>query len=830
MPDIIEKIAQYLPNLVTSHSANSDAFPERSNEGNFHAVALFADITGFTPLTEKLAKRGPQGVEALSKLLNDYFQNLTDKVMDHGGDVVNLAGDGLLALWKTDNSNELDKLSQLATQCAFIAQKELHNFETSAGETLTMRIGIGMGDARAIYIKTTNGQWEYFFAGSAIEEAHRAEKFASPGEIIVSKSIQRNIVNKSNDFKTKALDSDSKFFQLISAPSLGEPTPMEKPSIDEDKGKALQGFLPLTVMTRITAGLAGWMAELRRVSVMFINLQDINNNTPLEQISQTIQTIHEIVHRYEGMINKIAMDEKGISPIVIFGVPPFVHEDNPTRAIMAAQDISKKLNEMRQSHGIGLTTGTVYSGAIGGDRRREYMVIGDCVNTSARLMQAATNKQYEISILCDAATQQAVSSRVNLMPLEPIQVKGKNEPLAIFQPVDNLPHPQTTVRTAAFIGRADEMQILREAFSSLSEGKSQQTVVIEGEAGIGKSRLLENFQAELKNAGIKVYASAADAIEKNTSYFGWRSVMSRLFGLETIRDTETRQSVIMPLLPEKWRDRAALLNPILSVDFDEPQLIQDMSAEVRAENARALMLELLQSAADKETLCITMEDAHWLDSVSWALIADVAMNVSPLLMVVSTRPRIDQDPPDQRRLLADENTTHLVLGPLNKDDTIELVKRRLNAETLSNNIAELIWTKADGNPFFSEELAYSLRDSKLIEITNGECRVIKGVDLNTFAFPDTVQGIVSSRIDRLPPREQLCIKVASVIGRIFTYRILHDIHPMLVEDEQLKSYLVELEKLDLTPLETPDPELAYIFKHAITQDVAYNLMLFSQRQ
>jgi len=829
MPAALENITQYLPNLVTLHSADS-SFPERSDEEKFHAIALFADITGFTPLAEKLAQRGPQGVESLSKLLNDYFKNLTDKVMEHGGDVVNLAGDGLLAIWKANDTNELNNLSQLAAQCAFAAQKELHNFKTSTGEILTMRIGIGMGSTRAIYIKTANNEWEYFFEGSSIEDAHQAENFASPGGIIVSKNIHENISGKSDEFKTKILDSDSNFFHLTSTPTLNIPISIEKPSVDEDKGRALQGFLPLTVMTRINAGLTNWMAELRRVGVLFINLKSVDSDTPLEQISQTIQAIHEIVRRYEGTINKIAMDEKGISPVVIFGLPPFVHEDNSTRAIMAAQDISNKLNEMGRQHGIGLTTGTVFSGAIGSDRRREYMVIGDCVNTSARLMQAALSNQDGTPILCDMATQQAVSSRINLKSLEPIKVKGKNEPLIVFMPVDNLPQPQTAVRTAGFIGRADEMQILRDAFSSLSTGKLQRTVIIEGEAGIGKSRLLENFQAELKNAGIKVHTSETNAIEKNTSYFGWRSVMNELFNLETIRDVEKRQSAILSQLTEQWRDRAALLNPILSVDFDEPQLIQDMSAEVRAENTRALMLELLQSAAGRETLCITMEDAHWLDSASWALVADVALNVSPLIMLISTRPRVDRNPPEQRKLIADANTTHLVLGPLNKVDTIELIKRRLNAESMPNNISELIWDKADGNPFFSEELAYSLRDSNLITISNGECRIVEGVDLNKFAFPNTVQGIVSSRIDRLPPHEQLCIKVASVIGRIFTYRILYDIHPMRVQEEQLRSYLVELEKLDLTPLETPDPELAYIFKHAITQDVAYNLMLFSQRQ
>jgi len=158
------------------------------------------------------------------------------------------------------------------------------------------------------------------------------------------------------------------------------------------------------------------------------------------------------------------------------------------------------------------------------------------------------------------------------------------------------------------------------------------------------------------------------------------------------------------------------------------------------------------------------------------------------------------------------------------------VQQRLGVKSLPAPVADLIREKAEGHPFFSEELAYALRDAHFIHCEQGECAVAAGVDLRAVAFSDTVQGVITSRIDRLPPQTQITLKVASVVGRVFAYRILRDIHPIEADKQQLPHHLRQLEQLDLTPLNTPEPDLAYVFKHILTQEVAYNLMLFAQRR
>lgn len=827
MANLIDGLLPFVPSLVISQISNSHNFPEEPVTESFKTAALFADISGFTSITEQLAARGLQGVEMLSGILNDYFGKLTGSIADHGGDVVNFAGDSLLAIWKFNNDEEAFRIIESVLQCAHRIQKELHGYETGISANLSMRMGIGLGDARVFYLGGVEDNWEFILSGDAITQTHFAEKIARPGDVILSSKVW-DVVKNASGFQAEPIQQSDGNVRLVLVPDTHAPQPIRLPEIPEDSETSLQRFVPLTIMTRLSAGQIDWLAELRRMTIVFINLQNFNSDTSLEYAGRVIHTIQQTAFHFEGFLNKIGMDEKGASPIVIFGSPPFAHEDDPIRGVMAAQEISKRLTTLGQPHSIGITTGHVFCGAIGGVRRREYAVIGDTINTAARLMQAAASSQYSPPILCDSATQQAANLRLDFSSLKPIQLKGKSEAVPVFHPLEDVDSSHRTHHDNPFVGRAFEKKLLREAFLLVSSENSKQIIILEGEAGIGKSRLVEYAQEQTKELGGISFICKADAVEKNTSYFSWRGVFRQLLGLEKLIDPDQRKEQALSHLPERWRERAALLNPILGLDFDEPFFVKEMSGEVRAENIRAILIDLLQGI--KSPLTITLEDAHWQDSASWALTLEVCRLISPLFLVIATRPLGDPLPTQYRALLSNENAKHIILGPLSPEESLQLVKQRLNVNDLPDDMASLIRAKAEGNPFFSEELAYSLRDSGLIKIENNTCRIVPGVDLKTFSFPDTVQGVVTSRIDRLSPQEQLCVKVASVIGRIFTYQLLHDIHPIKNDKQYMQSYLKELEKLDFTPLETISPELTYIFKHAITQDVAYNLMLFAQRQ
>jgi len=188
-------------------------------------------------------------------------------------------------------------------------------------------------------------------------------------------------------------------------------------------------------------------------------------------------------------------------------------------------------------------------------------------------------------------------------------------------------------------------------------------------------------------------------------------------------------------------------------------------------------------------------------------------------------------PAGYNRLLNIPNSRHLRLEALPIEEALTLASRRLEVAALPKPAAALIEERAEGHPLYSEELAYALRDAGLIDIRNGRCRVAAGAkELRNLDFPDTLPGVIASRIDCLPPPQQLTLKVAGVIGRIFTLRVLRDIHPVKDDKPRLQEYLDTLDRLDLTPLKTPEPDLSYTFKHVITQEAAYNLMALARRQ
>jgi hypothetical protein len=308
-------------------------------------------------------------------------------------------------------------------------------------------------------------------------------------------------------------------------------------------------------------------------------------------------------------------------------------------------------------------------------------------------------------------------------------------------------------------------------------------------------------------------------------------------GLVGIDVEERRRRMLAYLQPDPEMARLApLLNSIVPLELPDNELTAQLAGEVRADNTRELLVQLLQAAVTgpgdgASPLLLVLDDAHWFDSASWALTRQVVARVRPLLLVLATRPLAEPLPDDYRRLRQEPATECLRLEPLAPRDTLSLACDRLGVRRLPEPVAVLIEERAQGNPFFSEELAYAFRDAGLIRITNGTCTVTPGAgDLSGMSFPDTMQGVVASRIDRLAPRQELALKVASVIGRLFTFHLLRDIHPIEADRGALRVFLDDLQRQDFTVLDTPAPNLAYLFRHVVTQEVAYGLLLASQRR
>jgi tetratricopeptide (TPR) repeat protein len=447
-------------------------------------------------------------------------------------------------------------------------------------------------------------------------------------------------------------------------------------------------------------------------------------------------------------------------------------------------------------------------------------------------------------VCCDYETYRNARGRLAFDLLPPVRVKGKAGLIRLYRPTGEAGRESEEV-SGALVGRRAEVARFVACLDDLGAGRSR-ILLIEGEAGIGKSRLVEELAQLMRQRGIAGLQGAGRSIEQQTPYRAWRDVFVSYFDLDDVHDLAERRHRVQGHVDDVapgLRERIPLLNDVLNLGLPENELTASLDVHLRHESLVSLLLALLRAWAAERPLVLVLEDAHWLDSLSWDLTVQVARALTvarvPLLLVVVMRPLEGEMARLEPQTLAGmDETERLQLESLSPDETLALAAVRLGlaGDGLPEAVAELVRTRAGGNPFFAEELVYALRDSGLVtvETEEGKTRCLVSGDLDRAAqtLPDTIQGIVLSRIDRLPPEEQLTLKVAAVIGRTFAYTTLHDTlgEHMEISHRLLKAYLDDLTLLDLTPLEAPEPELTYIFKHIITQEVAYETLLFSQRR
>jgi class 3 adenylate cyclase/tetratricopeptide (TPR) repeat protein len=852
---LTELLASYVPKLIQNRVIANPSPIESPVAEEIQAAILFADISGFTLLTERMAEKGPTGVETLARILNEYFGQLIDIVHGYGGDVVKFAGDAVIAVWPIVSDLEMkESISRAdqwqwtmrAAECALEVHQRLTNYKVEDAN-LYLKLAIGMGRINTVHVGGVFNRWEFLMAGTPLVELGIANNIAKAGDILVTPSAWKLIRKDCNaevvEFELKETIAQGGHLKSLNKPSSIFISPKNL-VIPDGLENSLRPYIPGAVINRLTAGQSSWIAELRRVTVLFINLPDIDQNTELESAQNISKLIQRSVYRYEGSINKINVDDKGITIIAALGLPPFSHEDDPARGVQAALMIRKELANLNAPSYIGVATGRIFCGSVGNESRREYTIIGNAVNLSARLMTVASKQdelsgKYIVPILCDRATYESAKEVVEFKPLPPQEVKGRTELVEVFHALEA---KKSVVRSKTeLIGRQEEKTLIANALQELSRGEAHQTLVLQGEAGIGKSRLFEDLVRQAETLDVKTFVGSGDGIEKSSPYHAWRPIFDNIFEIEDLpvksESTEEATAAIQNSVIEKLARidpdlarYAPLVDVVLPISIPDNELTSAMSGEIRSGNIRELLARLLAFEASLAPVLIVLEDLHWFDSASWALLVDVQQKVRPLFLALNTRPLSDPVPPQFKQIIDAPGTRLVKLEAMMLDDVEALVCQRLGVKSVPPMIGRLIREKSEGHPFFAEELAYALRDSGTLVIENQECQVYsRFVNFEDLALPDTLQAAITNRIDSLDPSQQLTLKVASVIGRIFAFRLLEAIHPIEADKSALLDYMSTLTRLSLTLIESEAPDLAYIFKHAVTQEVAYNLMLFSQR-
>jgi class 3 adenylate cyclase/tetratricopeptide (TPR) repeat protein len=562
--------------------------------------------------------------------------------------------------------------------------------------------------------------------------------------------------------------------------------------------------------------------ELKQVTVLFC---DIVGSTPLTErlgaeamrdlVAAFLDTSLAEVHRYGGTAPQFTGD----GFMALFGAP-VTHEDHVRRALLAALAIQRALHEGgatadRELHElevrIGIHAGPVVFGPVADNLAMDYTVIGDTANIAARLQQIAEPG----TILLSEATRLLAEDYARVEPVGPLILKGKAEPIRTYRLL-GVSHRRSGLRespaprTAIFVDRESELAILNNFFRQVENGHGQ-AVGLVGEPGIGKSRLLAEFRRQVTDG-------RASWVEGRCLSYG--TAIPYLLALDLLRsncgifETDTSEVVadkICAGLREVGMDQdedGAVLLHLLEIK-DAPASPALSNPEAVKSKAFETLRQLAVKRSVQRPLILALEDLHWVDKISEEFLGFVAESVRDARVLLLATYRPGYRPPWIDKSYAGQTP----LQPLSQDDSMRMVRSVLRVEQLVDLVTQEIVSKADGNPFFLEQLA----------LHAGEAR-----DLRTdLMVPNTIHEVVMARIDRLPEQTKRALQMAAVVGREFSLRLLSAVWQ---GPEPLEDQLRELARLEFVYERAETDGSVYVFRHALTQETAYGSLLERHRR
>jgi len=576
------------------------------------------------------------------------------------------------------------------------------------------------------------------------------------------------------------------------------------------------------------------IGERKHVTVLFSDMSgytSMSEKLDPEEVKEITGRIFgetaKIISKYEGFVEKFIGD----AVVAIFGATKSF-EDDPIRAIKAAIEIRDFVNKIspeyenkidqKLSMHSGINTGLVVTGEIDLEKGT-HGIAGDTINLAARL----SNLGDKNDILVGQETYIQSEGFFNFGVLEPTKVKGKSEPVNVYKVISIKEHPKKVHRLqgvrAKLVGRKVEMDQLKDGITRLLKNEGM-TISICGTAGTGKSRLVEEFKSSLDINKIQWLEGHAYPYAQNIPYFPLINMLSHTFGIDEGDSPEkvrTKLESGLSLLVETEKDVIPYIGSLYSLSYPE---VDELSPEYWQINLQKAVQGILLALAKKGPTVICLEDIHWADPSFLELIRHIIPSFrGPLLFLCIYRPTVTLFSNQQINSMINSyhETRTQDLSPSESQDMVESL---LKTEKIPFELQKFIQGKVEGNPFYIEEVINSLIDSKTLISENSKWIIVR--QISEADISSTIHGVISARLDRLEVESKRILQEASVIGRAFYYEIINKISDF---KSNIDNYLTDLERLDLIKSKSSQPDIEYIFKHALTQEVVYNGLLKKER-
>ena len=824
-------------------------------------TVLFADISGFTPLTEALALAyGPlRGADELTRHLNDVYGALIARVNDYGGSVIGFSGDAITCWFGGDFEDTL----LYAVAAGLAMQNDVAEFGAipiaqGSSVTLAIKTSIVAGRVRRFVVGDPQIQLIDVLVGDTLTRMAAMVELVQKGDLLLDEESAQ-MVNEHLHGEWRSLAAHRYFaVTALTTPvqTVQMPPPLRSLTTDE-----VRAWILPALYDRMEGEHARFLAELRPAVALFLIFDGIDfERDPQagDKLNTFVTRVQRIVHRYEGALIQLTTGDKGIYLYAAFGAP-IAHDDDSHRAAAVALEIRRQLVHFPfiEHIRIGISQGRMRVGAYGSEMRRTYGVLGDEVNLAARLMMMAQPGQ----ILISGRVAATIVNQYQLDSLGSVGIKGKSEPTPLFAIVgerQRLSENLGTLFATPLVGRDQELNQIAALAASTLTGEGQ-IVRLVGSAGVGKSHLAATVVGRARAQSVQVAAGTCLSTETTVAYASVRQIAHQLLGIPEELDVQNQIEHVTALIgamnPE-WLVRVPLLADLLGLPIADNAITSAFDSQLRQQALIALAVEIVRTRARQRPLLILFEDIHWIDEASLRLLTALSRVIAdvPILLLLVHRPWTGDDTLLQE-LSGLGYQTVVELTELSEDGVAALVQQRLGGE-VADLALSMISMQAQGNPFFVEELVDTLRESgdlvrhngvwmlsltmvqalrraDCLEISaDGSMRLLPNTPLTSLnlGLPDSIHGLVLARLDRLPEPIKLTLKVASVVGRVFDVELLTRVHPLGVDEPTLLAQLETLNRREFARIERPQPKLSYIFKHNITQEVVYRTLLESQQQ
>jgi class 3 adenylate cyclase/tetratricopeptide (TPR) repeat protein len=604
-----------------------------------------------------------------------------------------------------------------------------------------------------------------------------------------------------------------------------------------------EAYTPKHLAERILTSRAALEGERKYVTVLFADLKGsmelLADRDPEDSrtiLDPILGHMMDAVHRYDGTVNQVMGD--GI--MALFGAP-IAHEDHAVRACYAAlrmqESVNRYADEARRAHGVtvqirvGLNSGEVVVRTIGSDLRMDYTAVGETTHLAARMEQLAQPG----TVLIAPATFDLVEGRIAVKPLGPVPVKGRSDPVEVYE-VSGIGPARSRLQAAArrgltrFVGRDAETAALHRSLERAAAGHGQ-VVAIVGEAGVGKSRLHWEFTRSHHADGWLVLRSRSVSYARGTPYLHVIELLETYFGVPERADPRRLRERMADTLRTLDRTLEPLLTPLLAL-FDVP--VHDaawdgLDPPQRRQRILDAVKRLLLRVSQVQPLLVVVADLHWIDSESQALLDALieSLPTARVLLVVDYRPEY------QHAWTSKTYYTQLRMDPLPAESADELLTALLGRDESLEELKRILVERTERNPFFLEEMVQSLLETGVFVGHPGAYRIRKTPPQaegrpEAWQIPATVQAVLAARIDRLPAADKRLLQAASVIGKDVPFVLLRAIADMT--EESLRDALTELQAAEFLYETSVFPDLEYTFKHALTHEIAYGSVLQDRRR